>query len=113
MVNQPVIQIWSLNLGDFRNHDSSHGNALTIELQMVSDEPPELGMKRDELYIAVGLAVAGCPRVAPSAGQSTSPVACSQATLLSGGGDGREGKQEDEPSRPPKAASTVLHGPQS
>ncbi len=25
MVNQPVIQIWSLNLGDFRNHDSSHG----------------------------------------------------------------------------------------
>ena len=49
--------------------------ALAVEFQMVSDKPPELGMKGDELHIAFGLAVSGCPRMPPAASQSTSPVA--------------------------------------
>ena len=80
---------------------------------MISDEPPELGMKGHELHIAYGLAVAGCPRVPPAPRESTRPVARRQATRLGRGSDRCESKQEDEPGRSPKAGVRGLHGPQS
>ena len=85
--------------------------ALAVEFQIVGDEPPELGMKRNELHVALGLAVAGCPWMSPAANESTGLVAGGQANRL--GGHGHESKQENEPCRSGEAIGRQLHGQQS
>ena len=79
---------------------------------MVSHEPSELGMKGDELHIAYGLAITGCPRVPPAAYQSTRPVTGSQTTLLGGTNAGSESQQQDDRGHSPKAGVRKRHGTQ-
>lgn len=81
--------------------------AFAVDLQLIGDEPPELGVEHNELHVAVSLAVARdavCSRVAPVAGE---------AGALGANGARNNNDEEREDGRVPERVAYGRHGSSS